>query len=132
MIEVNNLTHFKIDNSFLIDVTEEVLKGENQDINLSIALVKPREIKKLNKDYRKKNQVTDVLSFNSKEIPEVILCLKKIKKNAKIGNDPFRKELAFCLIHGILHILGYDHELGRSEELVMQEKENHYLQKIFK
>jgi probable rRNA maturation factor len=131
MTEVNNLTLFRINKDFLIKASEMVLKEENNNVNLSIALVGSRKIKDLNKRYRKKDYVTDVLSFDDKQMPEIVLCLKKIRKNARIKNNPFQKELIFCLIHGILHISGYDHEIGEAEELKMQEKENHYLSKIF-
>jgi probable rRNA maturation factor len=131
MTEVNNLTLFKIKKSFLIEAAEIVLKGEGKKVNLSVALVNSRKIRKLNRDYRKKDYVTDVLSFEDEQMPEIILCLKKIRKNAKIRKYPFQKELVFCLIHGILHISGYNHELGEAEELKMQEREQYYLSKIF-
>lgn len=131
MTEINNSTWFKINKDLLIKASEIVLKEESKNVNLSIALVNSKKIKELNKEYRKKNYITDVLSFRDEQMPEIVLCLKKIKKNAKINNNPFQKEIVFCLIHGILHILGYDHEAGEVEELKMQEKENYYLSKIF-
>jgi probable rRNA maturation factor len=131
MTEVNNLTLFKIKKDFLIEVAETVLKGEGKEVDLSVALVSSRRMRKLNRDHRGKDYVTDVLSFEDEQAPEVVLCLKKIRKNAKINKLPFQEELVFCLIHGVLHISGYDHEISQSEETRMQEKEQYYLSKIF-
>ena len=144
MIEVNNLTNFSINRKFLKRVAETVLKGENNKKgSLSIALVGLKRIQKLNKAYRKKDYPTDVLSFNSpkefpavpeaeKELGEVIICPHQVKKNAKKFNSSFKKELVRVLIHGILHLLGYDHEKSERKAKEMRERENFYLAKIFK
>ncbi len=121
MIEVNNLTTNKVDEEFLKGLVKKVLEGENRkEMNLSIALVGQGRIRELNKKYRKKNKVTDVLSFQYDKSGEVIICLREVKKNAKQFGSTYKKELARVLIHGILHTLGYDHEK-------MKEKEVRYL-----
>ena len=103
-------------------LVKKVLQGENKKIaDLSIVLVGQGRIRELNKKYRGKNKTTDVLSFQYDELGEVIICLREVKKNAKKFGSTYKKELARILIHGILHILGYDHEK-------MKEKENHYLE----
>jgi probable rRNA maturation factor len=129
MIEVNNLTIFSVDKKFLIKVAKVVLKGENiREAELSIALVGPAKIKELNKKYRRKNKTTDVLVFGG--INEVIICPLKVKKNAKKFKSTFKKELARVLIHGILHLLGYDHEKSKKEAEKMEKKQGYYLSKI--
>jgi len=139
MIEVNNLTTNPIKEEFIIKLAEEVLKSEKpassqlgEESNLSIALVGPGRIRALNKKYRGKNKVTDVLAFPNKEvgIGEIVICLRQVKKNAKNSNSTFEKELARVLIHGILHLLGYDHERNEQEAEKMREKENYYLSQI--
>lgn len=112
MIEVNNLTRRKIDASFFKKVAKIVLKGENKKgLNLSVAFVGMTRIKELNKKYRKKNKATDVLSFGYDDNSgEVVICPAKSKRTA------------FLLIHGILHILGYNHK-------EMEQRENFYLSK---
>jgi rRNA maturation RNase YbeY len=67
------------------------------------------EIQKLNNQYRKKNEPTDVLSFNAGTIGEIDLCLAIIANNAIIHNVEDFEELERCIIHGILHLLGFDH-----------------------
>ena len=123
MIEINNLTASSVDEEFLKGVAKKVLKGEKKkEIDLSIAFVGEARMRKLNKKYRGKNKVTDVLSFGN-ELNEIVICLREVKKNAKKYNSTFKKELARVLIHAILHLLGYEHEK-------MQEKEEYYAKAI--
>ena len=137
MIEINNLTTSKIDKSFLKKVAKIVLIGENkEEAGLSIALVGEGRIKELNKKYRGKNRVTDVLAFNGNSkfnlgLGEIVICLSEVKKNAKIFGSTFKKELARVLIHGILHLLGYEHEKGGGETERMENKQEQYLKQVF-
>ncbi|TFG35659.1 MAG: rRNA maturation RNase YbeY [Parcubacteria group bacterium] len=132
MIEVNNLTAHSIDKKFLKGLALKILKKESSGSNfkkkdLSVALVAPLRIKELNKRYRKKNRPTDVLSFQDKENwGEIVICPIEVKKNAKKFNSNFKKELSRVLIHGVLHLLGYDHEKDKEEEK-MRKKEEYYL-----
>ncbi len=131
MIEINNLTAVSIDESFLKAVARKVLKGEKQeDKDLSIALVGQEKIKELNKRYRGENRATDVLAFPGNGLGEIVICLKEVKKNAKRFNSVFEKELARVLIHGILHLSGYDHEKREIEARKMMKKEKDYLLSI--
>lgn len=129
MIEVNNLTTNFIDKEFLEKVAKKVLKGEKKNkIELSIALVGQGRIKELNKKYRRKNRVTDVLSFQYNSSGEIAICLREVKKNAKKFGSTYKKELAQVLIHGILHLLGYDHQKSEKGAKKMEKKQNYYLQ----
>jgi len=130
MIEVNNLTANPINEEFLKGVAKKVLEGENEaENNLSIALVGQGRIRELNKKYRKKNKVTDVLTFGD-GLNEIVICLREVKKNAKGFKSTFKKELARVLIHGILQLLGYNHEKDAKEAEKMEEKQNYYLSQI--
>ena len=135
MIEINNLTTVQIDEEFFEEITEKVLEGEKKkEANLSIALVGQSRIRELNKRYRGKNRVTDVLAFPDKEIGlgEIVICFREVKKNAKKFSSTFEKELARVLIHGVLHLLGYDHEKSDAQAKKMEEKQNYYLKLFFK
>ena len=153
MIEINNLTTAVVDKDFLKKTAKIVIDGESsfakasedkeRKIDLSIALVGQERIKKLNKKYRGKNRATDVLSFSYDGSGDIVICLGEVKKNARRFGTTFKKELAICLIHGILHLLGYDHERAEVEAKeveetkvssspfaaarVMEEKQNYYL-----
>lgn len=145
MIEIQNLNpKFKrINKKFLIEIAELVLKKEKvkKSLELSIAIVDRESMKKLNNQYRKKNQSTDVLSFGSIEdfysekefaFPEIIICPEEVESNAEESGIAFKKELAKVLIHGILHLQGFDHEKGIEEEKKMFEKQDKYLSLFFK
>ena len=123
MVEINNLTTVSIDDKFLKKIIGKVLSGEGKEGDLSIALVGPGRMKKINKSYRGKNRATDVLSFpeskirlkqfkigpleKSKNLGEIVICLREVKKNAKRYKVDFETEFNRVLIHGLLHLLGY-------------------------
>jgi len=146
MIGINNLTIISVNEEFLRKIARKVLKGEGVkgEMELSIALVESGRMREINKRYRRKNRVTDVLAFGEKyevgstkkekgvkspgpsiELGEVIICLQQVKKNAKKFGSTFKKELAKILIHGILSLLGYHHKEGEKEE-----KERNYFSQI--
>lgn len=146
MIEINNLTNTKINEEFLKKIARKVLATENKkETDLSIALVGPGTIKKLNKKYRKKNRVTDVLAFADVEtvnlklkIPkvikglgEIVICPQQVKKNAQKFDSTFKKELSRVLIHGILHFLGLNHEIYKKTRK-MEQKQEYYLNLFFR
>ena len=146
MIEINNLTTNPVDEDFLKKIVSIVLKGEKivKEVELSIALIGPGRMRKINRRYRGKNRVTDVLAFPESKIllekfkvgaakkvqglGEIVICLREVKKNAKRFNSSSEKELARVLIHGTLHLLGYDHEEAKEAKKI-KEKEDFYLSK---
>jgi probable rRNA maturation factor len=141
MIEINNLTKFKIDEKSFSQVAKKVLKGENRRTEtLSLVFVNEQEIKKLNKKFRGKNKATDVLSFElsgrggpalggkNKYLGEVVVCPQVIKKNSEKDKKNFEKELLKVFIHGVLHLLGYDHEESEKNEKIMNKKQEKYLE----
>jgi probable rRNA maturation factor len=109
-----------------VNVDEERLKLTCQqfmqessvgDSELLIRLVSPLEIQVLNKEYRSKNQVTNVLSFQS-DVPEevgefilgdVVICVDVVREEAVVGGKAFSDHLFHMAIHGILHLIGHDH-----------------------
>jgi probable rRNA maturation factor len=107
-------------------------------IKLNILLTDDDEIKKYNKKYFNCFSSTDVISFSMIEndimpkndvLGDMIVSLQTIKKNSKIYNTSFKEELLLVIIHGLLHILGYDH---LNENSVMRKKEKEYLKCISK
>lgn len=106
MIEVNNLTRTPVDKKFLKKIGQKVLEERKEGgKDLSIALVGKKKIRGLNKNYRKRNKTTDVLSFKYNSWGEVIICPEVVRKNAKKFHSTFKEELARVLIHGISHLL---------------------------
>jgi len=127
MVEINNLTRFKFDKKRLARLSEKILEREKKLIDLSITFVGPEEIQKLNQKYRKINKPTDVLSFTYKNFGEIVICPPMVKKNAERFGETAEKELRRVLIHGILHILGYDH---KKKDDKMIKKQEYYLKKL--
>ena len=83
--------------------------------SLVIACVSEDSMKKLNHQFRGKNQVTDVLSFAPVEeggLGELALCIPQIKIQASSHGLTVEEEAFYLILHGILHLLGYDHEQG--------------------
>ena len=122
MIELNNLTKETVPRALLKKVAQSVLRKERRKAGLSIVLLEKKRMLWLNRTYRKKNKVANVLSFPIPELGlgEVILCPAEIRKDAKKYGIPYTKALAWMLIHGILHVLGYTHRR-------MIKKEKRYL-----
>ena len=83
-------------------------KLENKEI--SIAFVGDKTIRELNKKYRKINKVTDVLSFSGEDdfLGEIVIDYAQIKRQARKYSENINEELKFILIHGLLHLIGYE------------------------
>ncbi len=93
-----------------------------------LAIVGDDTIQSLNKQYRGKDYVTDVLSFEDGDVmPDgrvflgsiVIACNKAVKQANEIGNS-FEEEMRFLFMHGVLHLLGFDHEKDNGEMFELQ------------
>ena len=130
------------------NIYAEALKTtENQHENLWITLlfVKPRRIKELNKAFRNVDKITDVLSFpmlninyaqklsdfkNENEpdgslyLGDVVICKKVAKIQANQYGHSKKREIGFLALHGLLHLLGYDHMVDEDKKLMRKrEKE---------
>jgi len=125
---VNNLTPYSVDEEKILSVAREVIKEEKGHGEVTFALLGKEEIREINCNYRGKDYATDVLSFLYSEgdlLGEVLLCPEKIEEDAE--KERFEKAFFRVAIHGILHLLGYDHEKGEKEEKEMKEKTDYYL-----
>lgn len=134
MIEIHNVTRSSIDESFLKKVAERVLKEEkSKESGLSIAIVGSRRSRQLNLQYRGKDKPANVLSFPESEfgLGEVVICPEQVKKDAKEYGMIFERALAWMLIHGILHLLDYDHEKSEPLAKRMEKRESDYLSLFF-
>ncbi|HYE11745.1 MAG TPA: rRNA maturation RNase YbeY [Patescibacteria group bacterium] len=133
---------------FVEQVVQKVLEIEvEEDYEVSISFVDNHEIKELNKQYRNKDTATDVLSFPLKEFEEtdenysneeeyvqedmllgdIVISLEKAQEQALEYGHSFERELAFLTVHGVLHLLGMDHE-DEEQEKEMFKKQNEILQ----
>ena len=93
---------------------------------LSVAIVGDRTMRILNRDYLQKDRPTNVISFSMQEgecvsinpelLGDVVISADTAAREAEEGGVPFMERLVFLLLHGILHLLGYDHERGTAAE----------------
>lgn len=91
-------------------------------VGLTVVFLDPTQARQLNRKYRNKDYATDVLSFNSDvpgELGELVLCPQVLRRQAKEHGLSFRAELAYMLIHGVLHLQGLDHEKSKAEAAKM-------------
>lgn len=117
----------------------------NKDAEVSVSFVSNNEIKNLNRIYRDKDSVTDVLSFpltgddGSVEVnPEtgavllgdVVISLETAVKQAQSFGHSLEREVGFLTVHSMLHLLGYDHETSQLDQRIMREKEESVLEKL--
>lgn len=118
------------DYDFLEEVIEATLVHEDALHSiLSVIFVDEEEIQRINCENRNKDQVTDVISFafedNENFLPkeirvlgDIYVCIPRMKKQAKNYGHSEKRELSFLVVHGLLHLLGYDH-MNQDEEKVM-------------
>lgn len=81
--------------------------GLRRDVDLSIAFIGERDMRRLNKEWRGKDKVTDVLSFE--EVGEILLSYAQARRQAREMGHSVRDEIVFLIVHGVLHTFGYDH-----------------------
>ncbi len=91
-------------------------------LDITIVFVSSMKMKQLNHQFRQKDYATDILSFDSTSkdsLGELILCPSVLKKQAKDHQHSLDHEITYMLIHGVLHLLGYDHESTKNQEKKM-------------
>ncbi|GAK11467.1 rRNA maturation RNase YbeY [Geomicrobium sp. JCM 19039] len=125
-----------------LELVTQILGSSCQRLQLpvetesSVLFVSKTKIQALNHEYRNKNEVTDVLSFalNDDEedagfqdehlLGDIVICVERMKEQAKEYNHSIERELGFLAIHGLLHLIGYDHqsEADEKEMFALQEE----------
>jgi len=109
-----------------------------KDAELSLALIGNQEMQTLNARYRRKDYPTDVLSFPAgTDLPpgapllgDVIISVEKAGQQAKERRHSLDQEMVTLLIHGVIHLLGYDHERSAKDARVMKRLERRILRQL--
>lgn len=106
---------------------------EEETVEVSVSFVDGEEIRKLNRDYREVDRVTDVLSFpmdmafdGYRNLGDVIINTEKVKEQAEEFGHSYRRELTYLTVHSLLHLVGYDH-MEEDDKRVMREREEELL-----
>ncbi|WP_428023905.1 rRNA maturation RNase YbeY [Arcobacter sp.] len=123
MIDFDNQTEIEIDITSL-----EIIKNELSPKDIELILVKNDEIQILNKEHRNIDKATDVLSFPleydmpNMPLGSIVISVDFVEDKAKEFNHSFLDELTLLFIHGMLHLLGYDHEVDNGEHRIKEEE----------
>ena len=128
-------------------VVQECFKEENlldSKLYISITLTNPSNIRKINKEYRNIDKETDVLSFPMFEkneldekiknkdflyedvLGDIVISIERVKEQAEEYGHSFERELAYMVVHGFYHLMGYDH-IKEEDKLIMRPKEEKVL-----
>lgn len=125
-INDNYKVDFKYD--YLKKVIKRTLKHENvKKAYFSIIFVDENKIQELNKEYRGIDKITDVISFalednedsiynDMRVLGDIYICIPRAKEQAENYGHSIKRELSFLTVHGLLHLLGYDHIKKADEE----------------
>lgn len=100
----------------------KVLSAKQAARELTLVFLDSKAAKKINFEFRGKDYPTDVLSFDSMDptsFGELVLCPDVLKRQAKEHGLSYQGELGYMLLHGTLHLLGYDHETSEADAKVM-------------
>ncbi len=117
-VVISNTTRRRVDLACIRQAVEVTLRFFRQKGDVSVVIIGARRMRSLNKMYRGRDAVTDVLSFTEAEsevatpnfLGELFVNYDRIKQQAKKFSPSVRFELAFITIHGTLHLLGYEDE----------------------
>ena len=120
---------------------QEKLNEKNLYVN--IVLTNPENIRKMNREYRDIDKETDVLSFpmfereelegrkdlNEDILGDIVISIERVYEQAKEYGHSFERELAYMVVHGFYHLIGYDH-IEENDKKEMRQKEEDILQKL--
>jgi probable rRNA maturation factor len=136
-IELTNLTNFSMDEEILKSLANFALQklGIHPDSELSISLVDEDEMSSLHMRWLNESGPTDVLSFPMDELkPEsavngpgilgdIVLCPKFAEAQAKSAGQTLEKEIELLMVHGVLHLLGFDHRESDEKTIMFSQQD---------
>lgn len=128
--EINDLYQVDFKYNYLKKVIKRTLKHENvENAYFSIIFIGNEEIQKINREYRGIDKITDVISFafedtdklvynNTRVLGDIYICIPRMIEQASSYGHSIKRELSFLTVHGLLHLLGYDHMKKEDEEVM--------------
>lgn len=129
---LENQSKYKVSKRLFTEIIKR-LHREIPDVyedEVELLLTTNAEIQKLNKSYRGMDKATDVLSFSDRDIEgvrgentclgQIIISVERAEEQAKELNQTLVEELKFLFTHGLLHLLGYDHEKPEDEKVMLE------------
>ena len=147
-MKVAEINFLEIDeNKEYINIINKVLEKcfieenlSDKKLYINVVLTNPENIKKINKEFRKIDKETDVLSFpmfekeeiqkikntNEDILGDIVISIEKVKNQANEYGHSFERELSYMAVHGFYHLMGYDH-IKESDKKIMRQKEENIL-----
>lgn len=136
-IGIFNETQEKVENLEVLEpLLTYALEVENVDnLEFNVIIINNEEIHKMNKEYRGIDRPTDVISFALEDykdikyendyrvLGDIYISIDKVKEQAKEYGHSEKRELAFLAVHGLLHLLGYDHMEKEDEKVMFSRQE---------
>ena len=130
----NNCQHIELDETLIYHAALATLKAHNSEhCEVSIHLTDDAEIHALNRQYRHIDRPTDVLAFAMREgsdtdvnphlLGDVVISLETAQRQSLAQGHPFEVELALLTVHGMLHLLGYDHQTPAEAAIMFGKQE---------
>ena len=123
-----------------LDDSQQLLSSQTFDlIELELSLLNNEDMQEINKTQRQKDYATDVLSFPSQDniradefevlggtlyLGDILICHQICEKQANEHDITYKDEFIHLLVHGILHLYGYDHEIDKDEDILMRSLED--------
>tara|TARA_R110000782_G_scaffold196430_5_gene285772 strand:+ start:3495 stop:3950 length:456 start_codon:yes stop_codon:yes gene_type:complete len=139
MIEIQNASGINSlpEGNKIVEWAKQALDTKYQDAEITLRIVDEEEGLALNKEWRKKESATNVLSFPVGEILEqapnllgdIVICAPVVEREANAQGKEFDAHWAHLVIHGVLHLQGYDHE-SSEQARIMESKEIKILKNI--
>ncbi len=126
-VSINNKSRTKINKKEIVDLIDFFSKYYKlKDQELSIAIVGDRVMRRLNNEYRKKDKTTDILSFAGEDdfLGELIIDYSQIKRQTFYFSQDTKKELLFIIVHGLLHLIGYDDNNEKNRIIMIDKGKN--------
>ena len=144
-IQIDDLLQCDIEEDYISQIVEKTLAIEcgNAAVELGVVITNDDKIQQLNRDYRGHDEPTDVISFalleglepfimppdNIRHLGEIIISFPQAEKQAQEQSHSVNQEMAHLIIHGLLHLLGYDHEKDQ-DDTIMRAREYEILDKL--
>lgn len=133
--KITNEYGYDKDYSYLDSVIKRTFKHEKiKNANFSLVFVSNEKIQDINKNYRGIDKITDVISFafednekivynNMRFLGEIYICIPRMIEQSIMYEHSETRELAFLTVHGLLHLLGYDHQTKEDEKKMFELQE---------
>ena len=117
------------DYSYLDSLLENCIKKFDITSEFSITFIGDEEVQRINREYRKVDRVTDVISFALNDhvdmyhkeealLGDIFISIPQMKRQSEMYGHSEKRELSFLVVHGLLHLLGYDHQTAEEEKVM--------------